>query len=174
MKIVPNECRPSLVFDLGGVVFDWNPKALLNDLRLNLGLADGALDLLHRAVFQDYGLGSDWISFDRGLIRTNVLASRIAMRLEAGIGKADYGLGEDEDQIADSFKGSTRSPLNRHDKATGRAVRPCPHPDRSNPPMAQFNRSAPPTNAGNSRHAAASTQQRVSAPLSVEHAHTIY
>ena len=101
MDIVSNECPPSLVFDLGGVVFDWNPKALLNDLRRDIGFVDEAMDLLHQAVFQDYGLGSDWISFDRGLIRTNVLASRIAIRLEAGIGKADYGLGEDEDQTID-------------------------------------------------------------------------
>ncbi|NCV61351.1 MAG: hypothetical protein EBW52_08150, partial [Betaproteobacteria bacterium] len=63
-----NHVKPVLVFDLGGVVFDWNPKLFLKDLCRALGLAEDRADLIGLAVFQDYGLTADWLQFDRGAI----------------------------------------------------------------------------------------------------------
>jgi len=68
----------AVVFDLGGVLFRWQPKELLSRV-LPHRVADAAgAQALVEAFFQSYQ--GDWGDFDRGTIEVEVLVSRIAAR----------------------------------------------------------------------------------------------
>lgn len=67
-----------LVWDFGGVLFNWNPGALV---RRELPQRAGSeAEVAHwvGAIFQSYG--GDWGEFDRGALSVPVLAQRIATR----------------------------------------------------------------------------------------------
>ena len=70
---------PCLVFDLGGVVFRWQPDEFLTRL-LPLQAPDRAAGKRLAAEFFQ-GFGGDWAEFDRGRIETGLLGARIAARL---------------------------------------------------------------------------------------------
>jgi HAD superfamily hydrolase (TIGR01509 family) len=69
---------PHLIFDFGGVVFRWQPEALL--ARVLPGHAATPAQAAHwkRLFFQDYG--GDWGAFDAGLIGADEVVARIAAR----------------------------------------------------------------------------------------------
>jgi FMN phosphatase YigB (HAD superfamily) len=70
----------TVVFDLGGVVFNWQPTMLLRQV-LPARAVDEA-SALHwvREVFQTFDPSGDWAQFDLGTVEPDVLASRIARR----------------------------------------------------------------------------------------------
>ena len=70
---------PTLVFDLGGVVFRWQPEAFLARLLPARAADRAAAKQLAADFFQ--GFGGDWAEFDRGRIEAAPLAQRIAVRL---------------------------------------------------------------------------------------------
>lgn len=67
-----------LVFDFGGVLFDWRPPELMK--RELPHRATDAASAAHwaEAVFQGYG--GDWGEFDRGTVEVPALVRRIAQR----------------------------------------------------------------------------------------------
>lgn len=76
---------PAVVFDFAGVVFGWQPLALLR--RLIPQQAVDAASAQHWAgqIFQGYE--GDWAAFDRGTVQPDDLVARIARR--TGLGLAD-------------------------------------------------------------------------------------
>jgi putative hydrolase of the HAD superfamily len=62
----------NVIFDLGGVVLEWNPERVLQRY-----YADDALRILMRsALFQH----PDWLDLDRGTLQEAELVSRVAVR----------------------------------------------------------------------------------------------
>lgn len=73
--------RETVVFDLGGVVFNWEPLRLMREVFSHRVSDDtGAAQLLAH-VFQSHHTDGDWAQWDLGLIKSEVLAQRIAQRL---------------------------------------------------------------------------------------------
>ena len=68
----------NVVFDFGGVLFDWQPHAFLTRLLPELTPTPEAAQALATAFFEGYG--GDWAAFDRGTIEPEALAQAIARR----------------------------------------------------------------------------------------------
>lgn len=83
----PSPVQPAsrIVFDLGGVVFRWQPEEFLTRLLPSRAPDRRAAKQLAADFFE--GFGGDWAEFDRGRIEAAPLAERIARRL--GIDAAD-------------------------------------------------------------------------------------
>ena len=77
----------NMVFDFGGVVFNWQPKVLLQQVLPHHAPSDEAAQLLSARLFQGFAPGSDWSLFDLGQIEPDALASRIAAR--TGLAEAE-------------------------------------------------------------------------------------
>jgi HAD superfamily hydrolase (TIGR01509 family) len=75
----------NLIFDFGGVVFQWRPTALLARVLPQHAPTEQAAQALAADFFQSYG--GDWSLFDRGLIKVPALARRIAHRI--GLAEAE-------------------------------------------------------------------------------------
>lgn len=77
----------AIVFDLGGVVFNWQPLAILqNLLPQRIRNTDEARHWAGE-IFQTFHPGSDWSLFDLGQIQPDALADRIAVR--TGLSRAE-------------------------------------------------------------------------------------
>jgi HAD superfamily hydrolase (TIGR01509 family) len=76
---------PNLIFDFGGVVFRWQPAALL--ARVLPQHISTAAEAVHwqQQFFQHYG--GDWGAFDAGLIGAEEVVARIAAR--TGLARED-------------------------------------------------------------------------------------
>ncbi|QAZ38854.1 HAD family phosphatase [Methylibium sp. Pch-M] len=72
--------HPAVVFDFGGVVFRWQPLALLRQVLPQHAADDSGARALAERIFQGFRLGSDWAEFDRGSLQADALAARIAAR----------------------------------------------------------------------------------------------
>lgn len=74
-----------IVFDLGAVLVDWQPRTLLE--RVLPRRAADAASAAHwqRQIFQGYG--GDWCDFDRGTVGVGELVQRIARR--TGLAEAE-------------------------------------------------------------------------------------
>lgn len=70
----------NIVFDLGGVVFRWQPLALLRETLPQRAGDDEQARAVAAELFQGYAPQGDWGAFDRGEIGAGVLAARIARR----------------------------------------------------------------------------------------------
>ena len=70
----------SVVFDLGAVVFHWQPLDLLQCTLPAHAPDAAAARRLAAAIFQNFAPGSDWAAFDLGQVDEPVLAERIARR----------------------------------------------------------------------------------------------
>jgi len=68
----------NVVFDFGGVLFRWQPRALLARLMPQRARTPDEAQALFDAIFENYG--GDWGEFDRGTIERGPLAERIARR----------------------------------------------------------------------------------------------
>ena len=68
----------NIVFDFGGVLFRWQPRAFLARMLPHRATTPEATEALFASVFQGYG--GEWAEFDRGRIEPGPLAERIAAR----------------------------------------------------------------------------------------------
>ena len=68
----------NVVFDFGGVLFDWEPHAFLSKLLPERAPTPEAARALAVDFFQAWG--GDWAAFDRGTIEPEALAQAIARR----------------------------------------------------------------------------------------------
>jgi putative hydrolase of the HAD superfamily len=71
--------KKHIVFDFGGVVFQWRPNELLKRTLPHRAVDEAAAQQLVVDFFQNYE--GDWGCFDRGTIEIPELAPRIAERL---------------------------------------------------------------------------------------------
>ncbi|XVJ71020.1 MAG: HAD family phosphatase [Rhizobacter sp.] len=69
-----------LVFDFGGVVFNWQPLRLLQETLPEVVADDAQARTLVGQIFQSFSLTSDWALFDLGQIDPEPLAERISKR----------------------------------------------------------------------------------------------
>jgi HAD superfamily hydrolase (TIGR01509 family) len=76
-----------VVFDLGGVVFQWKPLQLLQELFPGQVNSEAAAREWAAQIFQTFHPEADWALFDLGLIEPEPLATRIAAR--SGLAEAD-------------------------------------------------------------------------------------
>ena len=75
-----------VVFDLGGVVFNWQPNVLLQQVLPGRAADEAGAVHWVREIFQTFDPAGDWAQFDLGNAEPEVLAQRIAQRtgLEEG------------------------------------------------------------------------------------------
>lgn len=71
-----------LVFDFGGVLFEWQPHRLLRRTLPRRAHDDASARHWVEQIFQDYA--GDWGEFDRGTVEPHELARRIAQRTGLG------------------------------------------------------------------------------------------
>jgi putative hydrolase of the HAD superfamily len=77
----------AVVFDFGGVLFNWQPRVLIQSVLPHLaGNDEQALSLADR-VFKSFVPGSEWSEFDRGALSWDDTREQIAAR--TGIAAAD-------------------------------------------------------------------------------------
>jgi putative hydrolase of the HAD superfamily len=74
-----------IVFDFGGVLFNWHPPALLQREIPHVAHDEASARRWVAAIFQGYD--GDWGQFDRGLVEVDELVLRIAAR--TGLAEAD-------------------------------------------------------------------------------------
>ncbi|MFI4932786.1 MAG: hypothetical protein ACHP83_21270, partial [Burkholderiales bacterium] len=67
-----------IVFDFGGVLFNWQPDELVRRYLPRHATGAAATRALVASVFQ--GFGGDWAQFDRGVLDGLELARRIVAR----------------------------------------------------------------------------------------------
>jgi HAD superfamily hydrolase (TIGR01509 family) len=79
--------KPPIIFDLGGVVFQWKPLELFQQLFPDQIPNEAAARDWAMRVFEGFHPNSDWAQFDKGLITPNELAQRVAQR--AGYAQPD-------------------------------------------------------------------------------------
>jgi putative hydrolase of the HAD superfamily len=77
----------NIVFDFGGVVFNWQPLALLRQTLPQHAVDDASASALAAQLFQSFTPGCDWADFDLGVVGVDALAARIARR--TGLSEAD-------------------------------------------------------------------------------------
>lgn len=70
----------NIVFDFGGVVFNWQPIQLLRTTLPLRARDDAEARAISAELFQGYPLHGEWAAFDRGEVDTQSLAQRIAHR----------------------------------------------------------------------------------------------
>ena len=69
-----------VVFDLGGVVFNWQPTVLLQQVLPQHANDEASAHALGARIFQTFDVDGDWAQFDLGQIEPGALATRIARR----------------------------------------------------------------------------------------------
>lgn len=70
----------AVVFDFGGVLFNWQPAQLIQSVLPHLAGNDEQALALAASVFQSFVPGSDWSEFDRGALSWDEVRDRIASR----------------------------------------------------------------------------------------------
>ena len=70
----------NVVFDLGGVVFNWQPQQLMRQALPDMQLDDAQAQALAQKIFQSFARTADWAAFDLGLIEPDPLAQAIEKR----------------------------------------------------------------------------------------------
>jgi putative hydrolase of the HAD superfamily len=73
--------RPqAVVFDFGGVLFNWQPSKLIQSVLPHHAQNDEQALALAAQVFESFVPGSDWSEFDRGALSWDEVLNRIAAR----------------------------------------------------------------------------------------------
>jgi len=70
----------AVVFDFGGVVFNWSPPDLILSLWPHLATTRDQAQALALNIFQSFKPGSDWTEFDRGALQRPEIEQRLAQR----------------------------------------------------------------------------------------------
>lgn len=70
----------TVVFDLGGVVFHWQPASLLRQVLPERVRDEASADHWIKEIFQTFEFSGDWAQFDLGKIEAEELVVRIARR----------------------------------------------------------------------------------------------
>ncbi|HET8871928.1 MAG TPA: HAD family phosphatase [Aquabacterium sp.] len=70
----------AMVFDFGGVLFNWRPTELLQALLPHRIQGAAQAQSWTEQVFQSFIPGADWSEFDRGVLEPEVVCQRIALR----------------------------------------------------------------------------------------------
>lgn len=78
---------PIVVFDFGGVLFNWQPPTLIQSVLPQHASNDEQATALAAQVFESFVPGSDWSEFDRGALSWDQTSARIAVR--TGLPQAD-------------------------------------------------------------------------------------
>jgi FMN phosphatase YigB (HAD superfamily) len=79
----------TVVFDLGGVVFNWQPTVLLRQVLPERASDEASAQHWVREIFQTFDPAGDWAQFDLGQVEPGVLVDRIAQR--TGLTVAEVG-----------------------------------------------------------------------------------
>ncbi|WP_290871460.1 HAD family phosphatase [Aquabacterium sp.] len=74
------EPTEAVLFDFGGVLFNWQPVVLLQQVLPEHARSDEEALALASTVFQSFLPGSDWAEFDRGVASLAEVRDRIAAR----------------------------------------------------------------------------------------------
>lgn len=77
----------AMLFDWGGVLFNWQPVALIQSVLPHLAPLEADARQLAQQVFQSFVPGSEWSEFDRGALEPEEVCARIAAR--TGLPPAD-------------------------------------------------------------------------------------
>lgn len=72
--------QATVVFDLGGVVFNWQPTVLLRQVLPGRAADEASASHWAREIFQTFDPDGDWAQFDLGAVEPGQLATRIAQR----------------------------------------------------------------------------------------------
>lgn len=80
MSDLDAQAPQALVFDFGGVLFNWQPKCLIQSVLPQHARNDEQALALAANVFQSFVPGSDWSEFDRGVLSWDDVRDRIAAR----------------------------------------------------------------------------------------------
>ena len=76
--------KETVIFDLGGVVFNWQPLRLMREVFPTRVKDEHSARQLLADVFQNHNTDGDWAQWDLGLVKPTDLAERIAHRLTMG------------------------------------------------------------------------------------------
>jgi putative hydrolase of the HAD superfamily len=76
----------NVVFDFGGVLFDWQPRRLVREVLPRHAPDDASATRLVERFFE--GFDGDWAAFDRGHTEPGPLAERIAQRVGLAVEEA--------------------------------------------------------------------------------------
>jgi putative hydrolase of the HAD superfamily len=90
----------SLVFDFGGVLFNWRPADLLRSLFPHHAPDADAAQVLVKTIFQGLTLDADWAAFDQGRIEPEPLAEQIAARTGMTVGEVAHLIGSIPDHLS--------------------------------------------------------------------------
>ena len=70
------------VFDLGGVLVEWQPRAAVERLLKDIVATEAIVEAVMTCVFQGHQKDADWLAFDAGLIDIDILSRGISQRLK--------------------------------------------------------------------------------------------
>lgn len=87
MSSVADAGLQAVVFDFGGVLFNWQPIKLIQAVLPHHAIDDEQAADVAARVFQSFVPGSDWSEFDRGALEWDEVSARIAAR--TGLLQAD-------------------------------------------------------------------------------------
>jgi HAD superfamily hydrolase (TIGR01509 family) len=73
--------QETVIFDLGGVVFNWQPRQLMREVFPHRVQDEAQAHTLYTEIFQSHETDGDWAQWDLGLIEPREMAQRIAGRL---------------------------------------------------------------------------------------------
>jgi putative hydrolase of the HAD superfamily len=90
----------SVVFDFGGVLFNWRPADLLRSLFPQHAPDADAAQALVKRIFQGLTLDADWAAFDQGRIEPEPLAQQIAVRTGMTVAEVTQLIGAIPDHLA--------------------------------------------------------------------------
>ena len=72
--------KNAIVFDLGAVVFRWQPRSLLKQVFADKAPDEGQIGLWVADIFRGFTAQSEWGQFDMGVLGIEQVAARIAAR----------------------------------------------------------------------------------------------
>ena len=90
----------SVVFDFGGVLFNWRPADLLRSLFPQHAPDADAAQALVKRIFQGLTFDADWAAFDQGRIEPEPLAQQIAVRTGMTVAEVTQLIGAIPDHLA--------------------------------------------------------------------------
>ena len=90
----------SVVFDFGGVLFNWRPADLLRSLFPQHAPDVDAAQALVKRIFQGLKLDADWAAFDQGRIEPEPLAQQIAVRTGMTVAEVTQLIGAIPDHLS--------------------------------------------------------------------------